>query len=127
MARVLLVEDNPVLQTSLSLILGVQGHEVVEATDGKQALEHLRRQAVDVVLTDVLMPEVDGLEMLRTMRREFPQVPVIAMSGGSPRLSGDNVLHMAGLLGARAILSKPFTTEELRDALAQALAGSAAQ
>jgi CheY-like chemotaxis protein len=121
MALVLLVEDNPDLQFSLSLLLARQGHEVAQALDGKQALAHLRQHTVDIVLTDVLMPEVDGLEVMRTMRREFPQVPVIAMSGGSDRLPGGDMLQMAGLLGARAILSKPFTGDELRDALAQAL------
>jgi CheY-like chemotaxis protein len=121
MARILVVDDDPLIQATLPLALLEHGHEVVQALDGKQALNQMRRQAIDLVIADVLMPEVDGLELLRAVQKELPQVPVIAMSGGSSRLPGADVLQLARLLGARAVLAKPFTEEDLLTAIRTAL------
>jgi CheY-like chemotaxis protein len=74
------------------------------------------------VLTDVLLPEADGLEVIRAVQKEFPSVPLIAMSGGSARLPGTDALQLARLLRARAILPKPFSEDDLLAAIALALA-----
>ena len=121
MARILLVDDDPMIRATLPLALGVQGHEAVAAGDGGQALKALRLEAFDLVLTDVLMPDVDGLEVVRAVRQEFPRTPVVAMSGGSPRLPGADALELASHLGAHAVLAKPFTEQQLREAISQAL------
>jgi CheY-like chemotaxis protein len=118
MARILLVDDDPLLHDTLSQMLALQGHEVVRALDGRQALTQLRLRAVDVVLTDVLMPESDGLEVVRQVRRDHPDIAVIAMSGGSARLPGADALRLARTLGAHGILPKPFGAADLREAIA---------
>ncbi len=122
MARILLVDDDPMIRTTLPLALGVQGHEAVAAGDGGQALRVLRQEAFDLVLTDVLVPDVDGLEVVRAVRREFPRTPVVAtMSGGSSRLPGSDALELASHLGAHAVLAKPFTEQQLREVIGKAL------
>jgi CheY-like chemotaxis protein len=121
MPRILVVDDDPLIQAIVPLALQEHGHEVVQAIDGKQALTQMRRQAIDLVIADMLMPEVDGLELLRAVQKEQPQVPLIAMSGGSSRLPGADVLQMARMLGARALLSKPFTVDDLLAAIGAAL------
>ena len=121
MARILLVDDDPRIRSALASLLAGLGHEVFEAGDGREALERLRRQPVEVVLTDILMPENDGLEVIQAVRREYPGIAVIAMSGGSARLPGTDTLQVARTLGAHAILAKPFGSRELREAVAAAL------
>src|SRR5262245_7608481 len=124
MARILLVDDDPLIQELLTLALIDQGHEVISALDGKQALKMLKQQRVDLILTDVLMPEADGLEVIRAVRRDHPGLPIIAMSGGSSRIPGLDGLYMARALGAIAVLSKPFTEEDLREAIDTVLPGA---
>lgn len=121
MARILLVEDNALFQHALTQMLTAFGHEVILAADGRQALAQLRLQPCEVILTDVLMPEIDGLEVLRRVAREHPGMPVIVMSGGSARTPLADVLQLALSLGARAVLAKPFRSAELREALAAVL------
>lgn len=121
MARILLVDDDPLLLQTLAQLLTTLGHEVIRAVDGRQALAWLRREACDLVLTDVLMPELDGLEMIRHVARERPGLPVIAMSGGSARMPGAEGLQLARRLGARAILPKPFGTAELSEVINSAV------
>lgn len=123
MARILLVDDDPMIRTTLPLALGEQGHEeAVAAVDGRQALRLLRQGRIDLVLTDVLMPDVDGLEVVRAVREEFPGTPVVAMSGGSSRLPGGDALRLASCLGAQAVLAKPFTEQQLRETIGKVLA-----
>ena len=117
MARILVVDDHPMIQTTLQLVLLEQGHEVVQALNGKEALKELRRQPIDLIITDVLMPEIDGLELIRAVQNEFAHLPLIAMSGGSSRFPGTDVLQMAQLLGADATLPKPFNESELAEAI----------
>jgi CheY-like chemotaxis protein len=121
MARILLVDDNPHVQHTLARLLAMLGHDVVYAADGREAMAQLRREGCDAVLTDVLMPEMDGLDVLRHVARDHPGLPVIAMSGGSARMPGADALQLAHSLGASAILAKPFGAAELREALAAVL------
>ncbi|MGD9713833.1 MAG: response regulator [Thermomicrobiales bacterium] len=121
MARVLLVEDNPLLQSLLSQLLTRLGHEVVAVRDGREALAQMRQHLIDVILTDLLMPEVDGLEVILAVRRDYPGVAVIAMSGGSARFPSADALHTARTLGAHAILPKPFNATHLREVIADVL------
>jgi two-component system chemotaxis response regulator CheY len=113
MARILFIDDNQQIQNFLPVVLEERGHQVVSAANGKQGLAILRQQPIDLILTDVLMPEMDGLEVLQAVRREFAHVPVIAISGGSNRLEGRDALQLARLLGAKATLSKPFQIADL--------------
>ncbi|MFO0876522.1 MAG: response regulator [Gemmataceae bacterium] len=126
MLRILVIDDEPINRTMLTRLLTDQGHEVVSEPSGRAALEILRREPVDLVITDILMPEVDGLEIVRTLRKEQPHLAVIAISAGSNWLLADNVLNLARLLGAHAQLSKPFNDRQLHDAITRALALSRA-
>ena len=110
--RVLVVEDNADLRDYLRLALESQGHEVRTADNGRIALQYLQRDGIDVVLTDLYMPEMDGIETTVELRRHFPTLPVIVMSGKP-------ATHTPVMeeLGAARVLKKPFALEELLDAL----------
>lgn len=112
MALVLLIEDDPDLRQVLSETLAVAGHQVVEASDGLSGLERCRMLRPDVVLTDISMPRLGGLEVIRQLSLRFPQSSIIAMSG-----DGQEVLGQARRLGARRTLCKPFSLTRLSEAL----------
>ena len=107
MARILIIEDEPQMRGMIEQVLIRAGHEVLTASDGKAGLDLFREQLPDLVITDILMPEVDGLEIIRSLRREFPDLKIIAMSGGGEtgRLQ---YLPEAREFGADIALSKPF-------------------
>lgn len=106
--RIVVIDDDTGLREAIRAILEAEGYEVVEALNGAAAFEALRSPAADLVVCDMFMPGMDGLEILRKLRREFPAVPVIAISGGGNDHSGLDVLHMARHLGAAHVLHKPL-------------------
>lgn len=120
MPRILLVEDDPAVRESALIVLQRAGHEVVEATNGRAALELLQARVFDLVITDIIMPEVEGLEVIRAVRSRHPACPVIAMSGGGQIDKGE-LLGWAQKFGASAVLFKPFSAQALRDAAAACL------
>jgi DNA-binding response OmpR family regulator len=111
--RVLVVDDNAALCANLRAGLEMEGYEVLTAGNGEQALARLAQGRVDAVVTDLFMPDKDGIETIVALRERFPGIGVIAMSG---RL-GSTYLPVAQEIGAAAILSKPFRLEELLAAL----------
>lgn len=116
--RVLIVEDDPMLRRYLAAALQECGYEVVLAANGEEALRMLRECPVDVVLTDVLMPEQDGVALMAELKRVQPDLPVVAMSGrGRVDLSIDSLALMKAL-GADATLEKPFGFAELERTMA---------
>jgi len=112
MARILLVDDDDTVRTVLSIMLEREGHTVVQGVNGNDALRQLRHHTVDLVITDLVMPEKEGLETIMEVRRTYPQLKVIAMSGGGTGRS-KAYLTMAKSLGAERVLKKPFTAEDL--------------
>lgn len=117
MTKILIVDDNAALRASLRRTLKENGYRVVEVENGKRALESIARGAPDLVVTDLLMPEMDGLEFIAKVRQTNSGLPVIAMSG-----SVETVYLMAAeKFGAVAILEKPFTPEDLTGAIQKAL------
>ncbi len=115
MARILIVEDEP---TDLAIIKGIVellGHEVHLASDGEDAFRKYLRKDIDVVITDIEMPRVDGLEFIESLLALYPESKIIAVSAGGP-----DRLHAARRAGATALISKPVGPEELGKALAQA-------
>ena len=114
--RLLIAEDSADMRESLKLLLERAGYEVAVAADGACALELQRRQPADVLITDIFMPDQDGLETIQEFRHEFPQVRIIAMSGGGARVGG-RYLDIAELAGADAVLRKPFEVSDLLRAL----------
>ncbi len=112
MARVLVVDDDEQLLSMIRTMLERDGHQVLDAMDGIQGMKMFRGNPVDLVITDIIMPEMEGLEMIMGLKREFPDVKIIAISGGARNEPGD-YLKMAGLLGADRTLVKPFNRVEL--------------
>jgi CheY-like chemotaxis protein len=105
--RILVVDDSPVTRIALRGMLEEAGFTVVDAEDGDEGLRKFRSAGAVLVLCDLFMPGCDGFEVIRTLRREFPYVKIIAMSGGSSDNKMD-VLPMAQRLGADEVLYKPF-------------------
>ncbi|OIR08147.1 transcriptional regulatory protein CssR [mine drainage metagenome] len=120
---ILLVEDEKALCSLLADQLADAGYRVLKSTGGEDAAANLAREPVHLMLTDLLMPGKDGIELIQLARKSHPELPVIAMSGGGEVHAGF-YLKMARSLGARAILEKPFTTEEMLRLVAVTLDGT---
>lgn len=116
MASILLVEDDEQLRSMLRIVLDRAGHEVQEAGNGKEALEIYSRRPTDLIVTDIVMPDKEGLETILEFRRSYPDVKIIAMSGGG-RTGAQNYLELAKKLGADHILTKPFSNKEILDGI----------
>ncbi len=112
MTRILLIDDDPAVCDSTAAILRAHGHSVTSATDGDRALKQLSTESFDLVITDIMMPIMDGIEVIRELRMRQPNLKIIAMSGGG-RGAQFAYLHAAGKLGADAILEKPFHEDHL--------------
>lgn len=121
MATVLVVDDNPMVRTVLAEVVAGMGHRVTEAADGRAAIVHLGSTVFDLVITDVVMPEADGLEVIKALRRGGGRTPVIAISGGTPSLPAGYALKMTEMFDADAVLFKPFGNEELEAAVTRLL------
>ena len=121
MADILIIDDEPGVLRILRKILESAGHSVTEAPDGEVALRTFEGKPADLVITDIFMPAMDGIEFLVTIRKTFPDAKVLAMSGGG-LLSRDQALGDASLLGADQILRKPFSREEVLEAVDRILA-----
>lgn len=120
MARIIVVEDEAAIRRLVSRILTRGGHEVREAENGRDGVALHRADAADLVITDVFMPEQDGIETIRKIREFDPSTPIVAMSGGGSRSSTDT-LDDAGHFGAQAILQKPFSPQQLEQVVAELL------
>jgi len=121
MARVLLVDDEATVLELLKTVLELDEHEVTTARDGNAALAAMANASFDVIVTDIVMPDREGIGLIMEIQKLKPNIPIIAMSGGG-RGSVTDYLEMAALLGARRTLSKPFSTQELLDAVRDVLA-----
>jgi CheY-like chemotaxis protein len=104
----LVVDDNADTCQSMKLLLERAGYQVEVAPNGARAIELQRELGADVVITDIFMPEVDGLETITRLRHEFPGVKIIAMTGGGMSFNRENYLLSADVAGADAVLRKPF-------------------
>jgi len=122
MARILIVDDSEMFAEFTRAVLA-SDHEVDVVHNGRQAATLALRNPYDLIITDIFMPVADGYETIRSMRRDLPKVPVIAMSGseaGTP-----DFLAIAAKLGATRTIRKPFAASELTRLVAATLAGSA--
>jgi CheY-like chemotaxis protein len=121
MTRILVVDDRPDVRLSFMYMLQASGYEVAEAASGTEALAYLAKERADVILTDLYMPGMDGLGLLRVLRSGPKPYPhVIAMSG-SPHLGTAASLEAARVLGADAVLQKPLSRETLVGTIRQIL------
>ncbi len=125
MARILIVDDEPDILVILDRMLRKMNHETVRAANGKEAVRRLEEGAFDLVITDLIMPESEGIETITAVRKRWPGIKIIAMSGGG-RQSPVPYLAVAATLGADATLAKPFERADLVDALRHVLGAEAA-
>jgi CheY-like chemotaxis protein len=123
MATILVIDDDAAVRRVLVRSLAIDGHELVEAENGRSGLARFRECAPALVITDIVMPQTEGIETIREMRRAAPQVKILAISGSSPPNSG-YYLDMARKLGADVTLMKPIRPAELREVVAALLGGA---
>lgn len=114
MASILIIDDDDAVHGLLRSVLEAEGYEVTEAANGRQGLNQYRFKPTDLIITDVLMPEMNGLGMLLELTREFLDAKVIAISGAGEE---ENALDVATLLGARQTFQKPLNMAELLNAV----------
>ena len=122
MASILVIDDQEPIRRIVRRALENERHAVLDASDGELRMQILERETVDVVITDIFMPELDGIQTLREIRKRFPAVRVIAMSGGDSTGLLD-LRKDAELLGAVKSLQKPFTAREIVDVVRAVLGG----
>jgi CheY-like chemotaxis protein len=120
MAHILIIDDEDQFRKMLRQMLERADYEVREAADGEQGLQLFRQQPVDLVITDIFMPEKEGIETIFELRRDFPDVKIIAISGGG-RVGGLQYLKYAEGAGADHVLIKPFERRELLQAIQDVL------
>jgi CheY-like chemotaxis protein len=118
MSRVLVMDDEADARMLIEEILVSAGHEVVLAADGLEGMRQYHSTPVDLALVDLFMPNREGLETIKELKRQFPDFPIIAMSGDSLALP---LLSVARRLGAAEVLQKPFLPEELLEAIKHVL------
>src|SRR4051812_35399567 len=123
MARILLVDDDDLLRNALRLTLGKMGHHVHEARNGNEALRLFAAEPPDLVLTDIIMPEKEGLETILELKRLHPTVKIIAMSGGG-RATDIDYLKIARQMGVARTLHKPFSSDAMATAIAEVIPSS---
>jgi CheY-like chemotaxis protein len=119
-AQILVIDDDPLVRISVRAVLEGAGHSVTDADNGRSGLVQFKASRFDAVITDIIMPDMEGIETIRAIRALDPKVPVLAMSGGGRAGSAD-VLKSARALGADHVLHKPFEEDELLAALAVAM------
>ncbi len=116
MALILIIDDDDQIRTMLRAMLERSGYTVLEASDGKEGVKLCRDNSCDLVITDLIMPEKEGIETIRELKRDFPDIKIIAMSGGG-RVGPEDYLHMAKMMGAQHTFAKPIEREELLGAI----------
>jgi YesN/AraC family two-component response regulator len=120
MARILIIDDEPQIRSMLTLMLAREGYEIVEASDGVAGIKIYRQNPADLIITDLIMPNKDGIGMIIDLKKEFPDVNIIAMSGGGLN-KPDGYLKGAKKLGAACTLTKPIDREEMLKAVREIL------
>ena len=121
MARILVIDDEGLVRAAYRLALERAGHEVIEAENGARGVEQLAETGADVVITDLVMPDEDGFQTIERIRRTFPDVPIIAVTGGGSA-GPDRLLKLARAQGADFVLPKPVGKNDLLETVLSAVA-----
>ena len=121
MSKILIVDDDELFRAMLIEMVQREGHQVSAAVNGNAALTAIEQSRPDLIITDILMPEKDGIELIMELARCESRIPIIAVSGGRRSISLEFNLESAKLMGVRATLPKPFSREQLRSAITDAL------
>lgn len=125
MKKILIIDDEPHILLMLKKMLEKYDYEIDLAANGVEGLELFRKSKPELVITDIIMPEKEGLETIREMRRIRPDLQIIAMSGGG-KVSADSYLEIARIFGAKKVIAKPFTKQEMVSAVQELLKGDEA-
>jgi len=123
MKRILIIDDELSVLKVLRKILQFEGYTVVTASNGEEGLEMFRKTPCDLVITDMVMPVKDGLQTILDLRKEKPDLPVIAMSGGGT-ISKERYLAVAGYLDRVITVAKPFSVGSITEAVVKLLSGT---
>jgi DNA-binding response OmpR family regulator len=118
--RILVIDDDDQMRTLLRQVMEWAGYEVIVAGDGREGMQKQRKNAADLVITDLIMPEQEGLETITSLKKEYPGIKIIAISGGG-RIGPEAYLPAAQELGADRVFSKPFDVRELAEAVKELL------
>jgi DNA-binding NtrC family response regulator len=124
MKKILLVDDEAAIRSMLRVLLKKESRLFVEASNGTEAQAILETGPCDLIISDVIMPDCDGIELVMAIRRKLPEVPVIIMSGGG-RVHASHYLNLAEKLGAARVFEKPFNSSELCAAVSELLGETA--
>src|SRR5664280_1663743 len=117
MAKILVFDDEPSILLMIKKMLERAGHEVDMALNGREGMELLEKNKPDLVITDIIMPEKEGLETIMTLRKKYPEIKIIAISGGG-RIGPEGYLPSAKHLGADMVFQKPLVQKEFMEAVA---------
>jgi len=123
MGRVLVIDDDPTIRSLVAGLLESRGHSFVQAVDGRAGIVLFSKENFDLVVTDIVMPEQEGIETITAIRRANRTVPILAISGSSTIGGSGDYLRAAAALGASATLQKPFGPDDFVDAVEKLLAG----
>ncbi len=121
MASILVIDDDVQIRSMLRNILENEGYQVTDAPNGKVGMELIKERSVDLVITDIIMPEKEGIEVVGELLDNFPDTKIIVISGGSRNLSADNLLFSVKMLGAHCAMLKPFEIADLLNSIRQLL------
>ncbi len=119
-SRILIIEDDVQIREMLRQTMEREGYEVVDAPNGKVAMKLQREKPAALIITDLIMPEKEGIETIRELRQDFPEVKIIAMSGGG-QIGPEAYLRIAKSLGAMRAFTKPIEREVLLEAVRELL------
>ncbi len=121
MAQILIIEDDADIRSLYRRILEQAGYHVIEASDGNIGIKLYRENLPDLIITDIIMREKEGLQTIMELRRDFPQVKIIAVSGGGEAIAASTCLSLAARLGAQRTMSKPVSQTDFLKAIREVL------
>lgn len=120
MADILIIDDDDQFRVMLRNLIERNGYEVIDASGGQEGIRLYRENPTDLIITDLIMPDKDGIETIQELKQNFPDVKIIAISGGG-RLGPQDYLYLAKMLGAQRTLTKPIELPELLKAIEELL------
>ena len=123
MAHILVIDDEADIRFILETFFNKEGHTVNTAGDGKAGMRLVGLNHFDLVITDVVMPEMDGLEIISAIKRKFPAIRIIVMTGGTAKLDKSLLMTMAKTMRADAVVDKPLDLKRLKATVNEVLAG----
>lgn len=124
MARILIIDDDRQIRDVMTKWLTIKGHEVIAAKNGNEGLNMLKTEHFELLITDIIMPERDGLEVIMSLSKAAERPRIIAMSGGSASIDKEMLLSVAGMMKVERVLTKPLDYESLSVVVNEVLAAA---